>query len=152
MKNIKLFSFLILGLCFSFNAVAMPCGEVPVFCVIKVDHVYNSDADDYYPYYVAKKEEACVPTSYKMGYASPICKATINEEEHYETCKKMYPKTGDQRVVGIAYYTGGDPVNPANEDDKRLWGFFYNKVKIFDKAGTGIALKGLIHRMKACDV
>jgi len=136
---------------FSLSAVAMPCGTVPVFCVIKNDHSYDNGENNKRPYYIASKEIACVPTEFKLGYAFPICKADVDEADHYSKCKAAFPAKNGQRVIGIAYYKGGDPVNPANKQDKRMHGTVYNVMKIFDKSASSVNLSAQ-HYKRACDI
>ena len=147
----SVFISLFVGL-FSLSAVAMPCGTVPVFCIIKNDHTYNDGENNKHPYYIASKEVACVATEFKLGYAAPICRANVDEAAHFEKCKTAYPARNGQRVIGIAYYKGGDPVNPANKEDMRMHGTVYNVVKIFDKSAPKLSPLMQNHFKHGCDI
>ena len=132
----KLFASLLLGF-ISLSAAALTCGEVPVYCIIKTDPVYGLNLDDPSQYYIAKRPVASLPTEYKSGFASPLCKAKVDKEALYEQCHALYPPVKGDHVVGIAYYRGGDPKNPANPHDTRMWTGFYEEVKIMDKHVKG---------------
>ncbi len=109
-----------LGL-FSSSSIAMPCGNVPVYCLI---NTYGKFSDKV-SYDIVKEEIACMPTTYKLGNAAPICKTKpFNEMFYFLKCFGRDPV----HVVGIVSYRGGDPVNPLNKNDKRMHGTFYQYV------------------------
>ncbi len=134
----------------SFSAFSMPCGKVPIYCIY-AKNVYNPKAEKI-NYYLDEKALGCVPTSFSLGKAAPLCqRESINEQFYFNQCAAK----DHMHVVGIAYYKGGDPVNPFNEADKRLYGTSYHVVSIFSAARKeDVGAVNLFGNLKSysCDV
>lgn len=109
-------------------AQAMPCGRVPVYCITETKDTSGDNTT--YRYEVKKPHQACAQTTFNLGQASPICQLINVDMNQYVTqCKAKYADK-NTRVIGLSYYSGGDPANPANGSDKRMYGQYYRVVDV----------------------
>jgi len=119
--------FLILAfLLVSKSVFAIKCGSVPVYCIMEID----STTDHTTSYYETMPLiAACIETTYEFPNAAPICKIEpIDKEALYNKCRVLYPDGPSERVIGIAYYKGGDPVSPLSNTNPHLWGNGFYKL------------------------
>ncbi len=147
----KKFTVILLTLLCSINVLSMPCGKVPFYCVL-LKNVENAEADKN-NYYLAEEVASCSQTYYEIGNALPLCKVYPYQNYFmFQACGRKY---GYINTVGVVYYEGGDPVNPFNEADKRMYGAYYRTSKIFAREpAVAINFVNLLNTIKttSCDL
>lgn len=118
---------LILPLLFStlFVSDAMAaCGSVPVYCVTAKPCANNPARTEFT---VQTEELMQLPTSYKLGNASPLCQVNPAQLELAYLKSRCEGKYGVGNVAGASSFTGGDPVNPADSNNHNMWSGLYAK-------------------------
>lgn len=127
---------------------AVNCGRIPVYCLMEVDRTEDHKSKYYETMPIVA---ACIQTTYVFGNVSPMCKIRpINKTALMSKCKELYPDEPNERVVGITYYKGGDPVSPLSKTNVTLWGNSYYKVTDILVDSTNPSVKGM--PLPGCDI
>lgn len=150
MDNVRTMALSVSFLLFSFLIAPLAhatCGRVPVYCVVE-----TKTAPGTFEYTTEQPPSYCVATHHKSGYAGPICQVDVDSMmvEYYKRCDAAYTNNR-QRVVGLAYFKGGDPYNPANVNEKRMHGHYYSRTHFrnHDLKSEGTPN---VHPRKGCDL
>lgn len=135
---IRLLPLLLLWGCLPSHA-EICCGKVPVYCIVQ--HTQVKDYQVTFSYRVNELYYTTMKTEYQKGWASPICRVTdFDYQRHWRECQRQVIQPGD-RAVGITYYRGGDPADPAGHCNRAMYGhwWIYGEQKIFEE---GLDLHG----------
>ncbi len=128
--------------------LAVNCGRVPVYCLMEIDRSADHKTANYETMPLLA---ACIQTQYSFGNASPMCKLKpINKTALLSKCQELYPTQTNERVVGITYYKGGDPVSPLSKTNVSLWGNSYYKVTDIILQAKNPTAKGM--PLPGCDI